>query len=68
MRHMENRTEHPSYDEYIDILFEKIKSQSNEIRKLYSTHKEYKNKTRQLNELKDLTPDARKIISTMMLL
>ncbi len=23
MRHMENKTEHPSYDEYIDILFEK---------------------------------------------
>lgn len=44
------------------------KEYENKTRQLNNTNKEYKNKIKQLKELKDLTPEAKKIINTMMLL
>ncbi len=78
MKQMENEIDKLVYDEYGDMLNKKdkkiekqaneIKTQANEITKLNNTNQEYKNKLKQLNELKDLTPEAKKIIHTMMLL
>ncbi|WP_407412015.1 hypothetical protein [Methanobrevibacter sp.] len=45
-----------------------IKIQTSEIKRLENINNEFKNKVKQLNELEDLTPEERKIISEMMLL
>jgi len=61
MRHIEKEIDKLVYDEYGDILDKKdkkIETQAHEI-------KEYKNKLKQLNEL-NLTPEAKKIINSMM--
>ena len=78
MKPIKNEIDKLVYDEYGDMLNKKdkkiekqaneIKTQANEITKLNNTNQEYKNKLKQLNELKDLTPEAKKIIHTMMLL
>ena len=78
MRHIEKEIDKLVYDEYGDILDKKdkkIETQANEITKLKNTTQEYKNtnqkyknQLQQLNELKNLTPEAKKIINAMLLL
>ena len=68
MRHIEKEIDKLVYDEYGDILDKKdkkIETQANKIKTQANEIKEYKNKLKQLNEL-NLTPEAKKIINSMM--
>ena len=69
MRHIEKEIDKLVYDEYGDILDEKDK-QIDEYENINEEYEkinpEYKNRLKQLNELKNLTPEAKKIINSMM--
>ena len=76
MRHIEKEIDKLVYDEYGDILdekdkqideYENINEEYENINEEYEKiNPEYKNRLKQLNELKNLTPEAKKIINSMM--
>ena len=76
MRHIEKEIDKLVYDEYGDILdekdkqideYENINQEYENINEEYEKiNPEYKNRLKQLNELKNLTPEAKKIINSMM--
>ena len=69
MRHIEKEIDKLVYDEYGDILDEKdkqIEEYENINEEYEKINPEYKNRLKQLNELKNLTPEAKKIINSMM--
>jgi len=80
MRHIEKEIEKLVYDEYGDMLKraidekdkqidkkdKQLDEKDKQITKLNNKDQEYKNRLQQLNELKNLTPEAKKIINSMM--
>ena len=47
---------------------QELQTEKQENKKLTKANNEYKNKIQQLNKIENLTPEARKIIDSMMLL
>ena len=78
MREYENEMEKIIYEEFGDTLSERdrkieemarqIKNKDDEIDKVKKTNQQYKNKIRQLQQLKGLTSEAEQIINSLMLL
>ncbi len=71
MKQIEKEIHKIVYDEYGDVLNEKDKEIANkdkEIAKLNNEKKEYKKSLQKLKEMEDLNPEAKKIISSLILL
>lgn len=79
MRHIENELDELVYDQYGDELdakdqeieakTEEIEAQAQKIDNLNKVNKTYKEKIKQLNEMKDLNaPEARKILNSLILM
>ena len=55
-------------DRKIEEMARQIKNKDDEIDKVKKTNQQYKNKIRQLQQLKGLTSEAEQIINSLMLL
>ena len=71
MRQIKTDIEKLVYDEFGDELDAKdkeIEEKNKKINELNQTNNTYKNKVKELNNLKDLSPKAKQIIQSMMLI
>ena len=71
MRQIKTDIEKLVYDEFGDELDAKdkeIEEKNKKINELNQTNNNYKNKVKELNNLKDLSPKAKQIIQSMMLI